>query len=432
MIDELNRNINTEIAILREIAGYRKRAELASPNEKRLLENAIVSLGRSMKIINGSIPKIMSNISTAKPLPYRKITTGLERVSFQREDREIGVTISSSDRERLFKELSINEGLMKKLKRKGGEEDEKYIEFKAARGYLKLSNILFLDFAEGLVKKGNFLPLKTEIKRANLDILFPTYIAMMILSSLLSFVVGLFLFAMFLVVNIGLTWPFFSLYSGEIFSRIVQTFWIPIALPAICFVFLYFYPTLEKGSVGARIDQELPFAVIHMSAIAGSGIAPVEIFKIIGMSKEYPYLRKEMRKILNQINLYGYDLVTALNETSKHSPSAKLAELFGGLSTTINSGGSLKEYFEKRSESLLLTYRLDREKYSKTAETLMDIYISVVIAAPMILMLLLIMIAVSGIGAGFTTTQATVLIILGLSLVNIGFLIFLHLKQPSY
>ena len=207
--------------------------------------------------------------------------------------------------------------------------------------------------------------------------------------------------------------------------------WLLI-VPVFVGVGLYAYPSLEKSSLGKKIDQELPFAVIHMGAIAGSGISPNELFKIIGMSKDYPNLRKELRKVLNLINLYGYDLVTALSNASKTSPSTKLAELFSGLATTIHSGGELKEYFEKRGETLLLGYRLEREKYSKVAETFMDIYISVIIAAPMILMLLLIMISVSGISVGFSQFQLTLFIILILALLNILFLGFLHIRQPTY
>ena len=169
-----------------------------------------------------------------------------------------------------------------------------------------------------------------------------------------------------------------------------------------------------------------------MSAISGSGIEPSEIFKIIGFSKEYPYLRREIRKVLNQINLYGYDLLTALTNVSKSSPSAKLSELFSGLATTIGSGGGLQNYFEKRAESLLIDYRLEREKYTKVAETFMDIYISVVIAAPMILMLLLVMMSITGFQSGFTPQQITLLIIGVIAIINTLFLVFLEAKQPTY
>jgi flagellar protein FlaJ len=132
------------------------------------------------------------------------------------------------------------------------------------------------------------------------------------------------------------------------------------------------------------------------------------------------------------LNIYGYDLVTALNNVSKNTPSERLAELLNGLSTTIHSGGGLPEFFNQRSETLLATYRLDREKYTKTAETFMDIYISLVIATPIILILLLVMIGVSGIQIGFSPTQMSLMIILIIALVNISFLGVLHVKQPKY
>ena len=62
----------------------------------------------------------------------------------------------------------------------------------------------------------------------------------------------------------------------------------------------------------------------------------------------------------------------------------------------------------------------------------MDIYISVVIAAPMILLLLLVMISVSGIDIGLSLTQITILIVGLIAITNLIFLGFLQLKQPKY
>ena len=112
--------------------------------------------------------------------------------------------------------------------------------------------------------------------------------------------------------------------------------------------------------------------------------------------------------------------------------SENLSELFSGLSTTITSGANLQEFFEKRAESLLLNYRLEREKYSNVVETFLDIYISVVIAAPMIFLLLLIMMSVSGLQTGFSSGQMSLLFVTAIAALNVLFLIFLQIKQPSY
>jgi len=434
MIDELEKNIETEIEILREISTYTKKLVYANEQERELLMGTINSLKESMKLINRSIPGLLKNISFAKKLPSSKKEryTTLENINFNRIGSQVNVVLDVKDKEKFLKELSISERFVKKLRKGDLDKEEKYTEFKGARGYLKLGNRMFSKQSGEWVEKGYFKSLSLSLRKANINILFKSYISMIFLSVFLSLVFGVLLTVFLLFIEVSISFPFFGIYEGSYISRFIRIFWIPLVLPILVFMAIYFYPATEKKSIGKRIDQELPFAVIHMSAISGSGIEPSEIFRIIGLSKEYPYLRKEIRKVLNQINLYGYDLVTALSNAAKISPSENLSELFSGLSTTITSGSKLSDFLEKRSETLLLNYRLEREKYTKLVETFLDIYISVVIAAPMIFLLLLIMITVSGIGVGFTSVQLSLIAVFGISLLNIAFLIFLQIKQPTY
>ena len=195
---------------------------------------------------------------------------------------------------------------------------------------------------------------------------------------------------------------------------------------------MYFYPYFEAKGFEEKINQELPFVTIHMSAIASSGIEPTQIFKIIALSADYPNTNKEFRKIVNQVNVYGYDLINALKNTARETSSRKLSELLNGMATTISGGGSLSEFLDKRAETLLFEYKLEREKFTKSAETLMDIYISIVIAAPMIMTLLLVLISVSGFGMGLSLKLLTMVMISIVALINIIFLAFLHLRQPAY
>jgi len=432
MISDIKKNIESEVEMLREISLYNSKLNKANPSDRKLLMAAIDSLIESMRIINDSIPNLVGEIALSKE-PINKLLKGhLENVSYKGRNAEFIITIPTKDKETLLKELSISEVHIKRLKRQEDKKKEEYTEFKAARGYLKLSNKIFWDYSVKWIKKGYFKNLSKELQKSNLDILFQSYIAMMFMSAFLaviiSFIVVIFLF--FFSISLGP--PFIEFYEGNYLLRLVKIFWIPIIVPVIVFISLYYYPNTEKQSIAKRVNQELPFAVIHMSAISGSGIQPSEIFRIIGLSKEYPYLRKEIRKILNQINLYGYDLVTALNNTASNTSSIKLAELFTGLATTITSGGEFSDFFQKRAETLLNDYRLERQKYAKTAETFMDIYISVVIAAPMVLMLLLIILTIGNFDIGFTTTQITFVIISVIAIINVFFLIFIHLNQPTY
>lgn len=433
-IQNLEDNVDAAIGMVGELAGFVERFESGTPSEKRLYGNMINSLGRRLRFINNSFPELLNSVSLSKKIPGdSKKDENVQKVRNRGYGSAgPGISIRGKDKDSFLKELDISESLIRKLKGREKKHKKKAHGYRKASFYGRLSNKVFLGMSENWVRRGTFKSLSLNLRRSNLDILTATYVSMMFFSILISVFAGLFLFVFLLFFQVGLDFPFFSLYEGGLLERALKVFWVALAVPVLTGVIFYFFPSAEKSSLAKRIDQELPFVVIHMASISGSGIEPSEIFKIIGTSKEYKYTNKEIKKILNQTNIYGYDLTTALRNIALATPSAKLAELLNGIGVTINSGGDINAFFEKRAESLLLEYRLEREKFTKTAETFMDIYISIVIAAPMILLMLLIMISVSGIQTGFSVNQLTIAIIGIVAIINILFLTFLHLKQPTY
>ena len=431
-VEELRKNIDAEIRMISELNRFVERYEHSgNKQERKIYLGVIDSLKKRVRLVNDSIPGLTRNISLTKNIPSQN-KTGEQTTSVPLGDDRTEVVVRSGNRANFLKELNISEALIKKLKKKRFIQDKKSTEFRKPGVYSKLANKFFLGISESWIRRGKFKNLSLNLRRSNVNILTSTYLSMIILSVFISIFVGLGVFVLLLFFTIGLDFPFVGFYSGNLLERVIKVVWVIIAIPTLTSIAFYLYPGAEKKSLATRIDQELPFVVIHMASVSGSGIEPIEIFKIIGMSKEYKYTQKEIRKILNQTNIYGYDLTTALRNVSQATPSTRLAELLNGISITINSGGDIKTFFEKRGESLLLEYRLEREKFTKTAETFMDIYISIVIAAPMILLMLLIMISVSGIQTGFSVNQMTIAIIGIVAIINILFLTFLHLKQPTY
>ena len=316
---------------------------------------------------------------------------------------------------------------LKRLKERVKIKKEKEIK---EESYGKLAKKYFSKSAKKLINKKYFIALEDDLKRANLKYTLPAYVSIILLTTFLGLIGGLAIFLFFLFFSVEATLPIVSL-AGDLSSRFGNLIWIVIALPILGFIISYTYPSMERKSAEIQIDYELPFATINMAAIAGSLINPVKIFEIIISSDEFPSVKKEITKLMNSINVYGKDIVTALRDTSYTSPSKKMSELFNGLATTINSGGDLTNFFETRAESLLFDYKLNREKETKTAETFMDLYISIVIAAPMIFMLLLMMIKISGLGISLATSTITLIMVGSVVMINIFFLVYLHLKKTG-
>ena len=443
-VEDLRQNIEIEKSLLKEVMVFNSQLvslENLHPYEKResergLLMKSLSSILEQMRIINNSIPTILDSVSPYKKLEEKpRKAEGLIKISYTPKEKteKISVTIEEKEKEKFLKELSLGMETIKRLRKKTGRkaEEKDFFEFKKPNFYAKLSNRFFLNFSTRLADQGKLKRLNSYLRKANMQFLVTTYFSIVVFSTLMALILGFLVYVFFLFFTFTSNFPFLATAEITLISML-RNLLIIIALPVITFFSLYYYPYLEEKSLEVRINQELPFVTIHMSAIAGSGIEPTQIFKIIALGEEYPNTRKEFRRIINQVNVYGYDLITALKNSSRETSSRKLSELLNGIATTISSGGSLSEFLDKRAETLLFDYRLERERYTKSAETFMDIYISIVIAAPMIMTLLLVLIAMSGIGLGMSLSQLTLVIILIVGLINILFLVFLHLSQPSF
>lgn len=456
--NELQQNLKRIKEIIRETYVFTNQLEIIkkleidkniniNSQEKKLLKDTIVSLEMQLKILNNSIPKLVDSIGFFKKLSPEKSIEGvsvktpvkipkkdLVKVEYtpKKTKPPVSLTIGEEDRKTFLENLSKSNLSISKLK-KDYSVEKPVSGFGKPNAYAKLSNRFFRKTSNKLLLTGKLEGLNIELRKMNSPFVVGTYVSMILLTMSIMTGLSFLLFLTLLFFNIGLTFPFITITETSVILRFIQFFWIIFAIPLLTGVLMYFYPRSESKNIGGKIDQELPFVAIHMSAIATSGVEPVNIFKIIIKNEEYKYSRLEFRKLLNLINFQGYDLVTALKKISRSSPSAKLRGLLDGLATTITSGGDLHQFLDKHAESLLFDYRLEREKYTKTSETFMDIYISIVIAAPMILLMLFVIMGSTGMNfMGLSTTIMSMLIIFIIIVLNIGFLVFLKLKQPTF
>lgn len=437
-IEALKLNISQE----RDLAGRIESMILeyqgmVSPLDKQVMEEAIFSVQNQLKILNESIPDLLDNIKLAKKLPGGKSgkKSDLITITYKEGEKENLVTIHKGDKDKYLQQLQISGAYLRELKKKGKKVEEEFEqEFKSPSSYVKISNKFFNNYATRLIEKGSFTSLKTSLQKGGFTILFNSYVAMMLFTTFISFIIAVFigLFALFFNVSIIPAAVSFVDYTQAGFiSRFAIVFFSVLFTPVLVFLAMFYYPSTEQASTESRIDYELPFVTIQMAAIAGADIEPSNIFRIIALGKEYPNVQKEAKKLLNQINLYGYSLGTALRNNAMVSPSKSWADLLNGISTTIRSGGNLSRFLNKRAETLLFEYRLKREKSTKFAETFMDIYISVVIAAPMLMMLLLVMMSISGLGLNLPLWMIALMIVMIVSVINLLFLMFLHLNQKK-
>ena len=362
------------------------------------------AVGSRQSAVGGVVNKVVK-------IPVKKETVKMSYISPATKEKRY-ITINKKDKKEFLKKLKISEGALvgiNKMKAKGSG-----IVVGKPSSYARFSNKMFRDTSDKLIPQ--FDSLAKDLKKANIRFLLSSYLSMAIMSMMIAFIVGFLVFALMMVISLT-NWIWFVL---------------PFGLSGLVLAVFYLYPASAASSVQKKISGELPFVTIHMAAIAGSNIEPTKIFKIIAASSEYPNTGKEIRKVITQIEVYGYDLVTSLKNVASRTSNKKLAELFSGLATNISSGGALKNYLEKKAENFLMDYKLERNKYSDLAGTFMDVYISILIAAPLVLMMMFIVMNVAGLGmGGLSITTLLVLSIVGIVIVNIIFIVVLNMKQPK-
>jgi len=429
-IENIKKNIAKQKQILSEIdLHYSSLAKSRTDSEKNMLNSQIKSLGKSFEIQAIENLNNLSKIGIAKSLEG---ATENKKIPFEFQQPAHNEKMLHDNFMKLQSRKNLDIEMEKETLKRIRKKDKKMINSskKKSNGYVKLANRFFAKTSKKLLSTGKFSEVERAMIKSKLKFIPSSYISILLFTTTLSIFIGILLFIFFLFFNISADLPIITLSVDPILTRLVKVFWLILIAPIGTFLFMYYYPSMEESSVSARINEELPFATIHMAAISGSMIDPSRIFNIMVSTGEYPYLAREFTRLINEINIYGYDLITALKNTSLNSPSKKLSALLNGLATTIGSGGSLPEFFQKRAETLMFDYRIEREKGSKSAETFMDIYISVVIASPMILMLLMVMMKISGLGLGLSTSSITLITVLAVFLINVVFLGFLQLKQP--
>lgn len=226
--------------------------------------------------------------------------------------------------------------------------------------------------------KGKFEDLQKNIRESNMDILFRTYVAKMMLFSASGLVAGVFF---------GAIYAFST--GATLIKSIQYIVGFPIALSVSIFGFMYLYPSQRARSRQKEIDENLPFALNHLGAIATSGIPPKSMFELLNSFEEYGGISREAGEISRRVNVYGEDLTTALKEVAKKSPSDDWSEVLYGIISTVETGGDLKSFIKEKADESIFEYNQERQKEIEKLTTYASFYTALMIAAPVFLVVVL-------------------------------------------
>ncbi|MBR5142396.1 MAG: type II secretion system F family protein, partial [Methanocorpusculum sp.] len=229
--------------------------------------------------------------------------------------------------------------------------------------------------------------LEHDLRSAHITIPVEQYMMLTILMTMFSGVLILMLGVCLTVFGIELPLPI--------------PFWVIIAaavilVPVGMFLCFYYYPSLEASGRKNKIEQDLPYAITYMQALS-STVTLYTIFRnVYDAADLYGEVSRECGLIVRDVELFGEDLLTAIENTVKVTPSENFRELLNDLALVYKSGGNLTNFFNAKSESYRELARQQMDSLLQFMEMIAEIYVTAFVAGPIAIIIMLVAQNLSG------------------------------------
>jgi len=127
------------------------------------------------------------------------------------------------------------------------------------------------------------------------------------------------------------------------------------------------------------LERELPFTLSELSVLASTGTSPIRLVRRMAQRDHDPAMTATFRAVIYRADVEGKDLITALAETAKESPSTPVRDTLWDLANMIHQGGNLDEYLRGKSDDIMRLKRLVQKEFIERLSTFLDMYVSLVL-----------------------------------------------------
>ncbi|UCC58783.1 MAG: type II secretion system F family protein [Candidatus Bathyarchaeum sp.] len=269
-----------------------------------------------------------------------------------------------------------------------------------------------------------FRDLDVSLKKSGMRVNFKAYVSAVILASVL------------LSISIMIAVPalLFFIFELTLLQSLLFGVGASLFAGALTVIVFYSYPTYRADSLKRALEDELPFTTGYMSILAGAGVPPDFIWRSLAQVDESLAVSTVARTVVRDVELFGYDAISALETTSRRTPSERFKELLEGFISVVHSGGSLEKYLGDRSQQYLKLKKIALRRFSDTLGVLAEFYVTLMVAGSLIFVVMLAVMAMLGSG-GFSPLDSRLLLQLltyiGLPIGSMIFLVILDVLSPK-
>lgn len=270
-----------------------------------------------------------------------------------------------------------------------------------------------------------FSGLDSSLLHSGIKVNFKAYVTLTVLTAtVLSFIVAV-------------TVPLFSFFVIHVpyFPAILFGTGGGLLTFAFSIIGFLLYPTYRSDRLKRELDDELPFTAGYMAILTSAGVSPENIFSTLSNLSLTLEASTESRNIVRDVDLFGKDIISALTEASRRTPSLRFREMIEGLISTIHSGGSLEGFLQEKTRHYMKLKRISLRKFSDTLSVLSEFYVAILITGPLLLVIMLaVMVLLGGDSLGMLKPDLLLNLVtyIGLPIGSIMFLIVLDAISPKW
>lgn len=198
-----------------------------------------------------------------------------------------------------------------------------------------------------------------------------------------------------------------------------------IACGLVAFALLY-YPLHRRNQMRGKIEDSLAYTLSYMTVLSAGGISFDRIMERVSEVEENPPMKQLAEKFMVDIRLLGFDVASALKDVSRRSPSEALAKLMNSVNNTMQTRGDLKGLLTYEFERHLQRKRDKMKRVIGTQNFMGEVYITLMVVAPVLFILMLTILSVLGSPFGISSVlQLNLLVFFGIPVIAIGLIIIL-------
>ncbi len=227
-----------------------------------------------------------------------------------------------------------------------------------------------------------FADLKIQLEKANIRKSLRMYLSIAIFWSGIAFIAALIALILIKI-----------LVMPSLPAVFIPLFAIIAGLSVI--IYYLVYPSYIASERKRKIESQLPAAASYMAAMASAGVTPDKIFLSIA-KQDMGLITEEAAKIARDIELFNEDIVRALENAIKRSPSHKFATFLEGIIGVFTSGGDLQLYLETMSANLMQDKINEQRSFIESLGLIAELFLVMCVVAPVFFVVMLSMVSMQG------------------------------------